>query len=184
MAAKAVCFTEALRPEFKRYARGVVENARALAEACAAAGAPVHTGTTENHLVLLDMRPLGLTGYQAEAALRQCGVTLNRNALPFDPQPPLITSGLRLGSAAVTTLGMGAPEMQEIAGVIGHVLKNLSPGATKRQFVLPEKALEESVSRVRALLARFPLYPEIDLPSLERRFLADSPAPPQRGGTA
>ena len=104
MAAKAVCFTEALRPEFKQYAQRIVDNSRALAAALDRNGLRVHTGTTENHLVLVDVRPLGLSGFQSETALRQCGVTLNRNALPFDPEPPLITSGLRLGSAAVSTL--------------------------------------------------------------------------------
>src|SRR5262249_6598935 len=171
MAAKAVAFTEALRPEFKQYARNVVANAQALAEGCGADGVRVHTGTTENHLVLLDMRPLGLTGYQAEAALRRCGITLNRNALPFDTESPLITSGLRLGSAAVTTLGMARPEMQEIAAVIALVLKNLAPGVgrsgkkSKREFVLPEAVQREAKGRGGALLGPFPLYPEIDLPS-------------------
>jgi glycine hydroxymethyltransferase len=182
MAAKAVCFTEALRPEFKHYAHTVVENAQVLAETCRGAGVPVHTGTTENHLVLLDMRPLGLTGYQAEAALRQCGITLNRNALPFDRESPLITSGLRLGSAAVSTLGMSPPEMQEIAAILALVLKNLAPGVSrsgqksKREFVLAERVQREAQGRVGALLGRFPVYPEIDLPYLEQRMQSWLPA--------
>jgi glycine hydroxymethyltransferase len=177
MAAKSVCFTEALRPEFKLYARRVVENAQALAEASDRAGIKVHTGRTENHLVLLDVRPLAVTGYQAEAALRQCGVTLNRNTLPFDPEPPLITSGLRLGTAAVTTLGMGPDEMGEVAAIVAMVLKGLASAETqsgrksKKNFVLNPGVKAEATDRVRALLKRFPVYPELDLDLLESRFI-------------
>lgn len=176
MAAKAVCFTEALRPEFQEYARQVVANAQSLAAACGREGIPVHTGRTENHLVLLDMRSLGVTGFQAEAALRQCGVTLNRNALPFDSETPLITSGLRLGAAAVTTLGMGEPEMAEIARIIALVVKHLAPAMTKtgqkskREFVLDDRKQTDALGRVHSLLARFPVYPTIDLLELEHRF--------------
>jgi glycine hydroxymethyltransferase len=174
MAAKAVCFAEALRPEFKEYARGIVENAGALADACGRAGIKVHTGRTENHLVLLDVRPLGVTGFQAEAALRQCGVTLNRNSLPFDPEPPLVTSGLRLGTAAVTTLGMGPGQMQEIAAIIAMVLKALAPAETqsgrksKKNFHLDPAVHDAAKERVRELLKRFPVYPELDLELLEK----------------
>jgi glycine hydroxymethyltransferase len=174
MAAKAVCFAEALRPEFKDYARRIVENSGALAEACGRAGIKVHTGRTENHLVLLDVRPLGVTGYQAEAALRQCGVTLNRNSLPFDPEPPLVTSGLRLGTAAVSTLGMGPAEMEEIAAIIGMVLKALAPAETqsgrksKKNFHLDPGVQDAASTRVRELLKRFPVYPELDLELLEK----------------
>ena len=113
IAAKAVAFTEARRPEFRTYARRIVENARALAEGLASMR--VHTvisGGTDNHLVLLDVRPFGITGRQAESAVRECGITLNRNTIPFDPNGPWYTSGLRLGTPAVTTLGMGKEEMR------------------------------------------------------------------------
>jgi glycine hydroxymethyltransferase len=177
MAAKAVCFAEALRPEFKEYARRIVENAQALAGACGRAGIKVHTGRTENHLVMLDVRPLAVTGYQAEAALRQCGVTLNRNSLPFDSEPPLIASGLRLGTAAVTTLGMAPEQMDEIAAIVVTVLKGLSSAETqsgrksKKNFVLDPGVQREAGQRVRSLLKRFPVYPELDLGVLEPRFL-------------
>lgn len=176
MAAKAVCFTEALKPEFKAYAKRITDNSKALAAACVNKGIKVHTGTTENHLVLLDLRPMKLTGFQAEAALRQCGVTLNRNALPFDSEPPLITSGLRLGTAAVSTLGMDQEDMGEIAAIISLVLTNLTPALTKsgakskREFVLDDKIKTEAKNRVQTLLDRYPLYGEIDLAALEARF--------------
>jgi glycine hydroxymethyltransferase len=179
MAAKAVCFTEALKPEFKQYAKRIVDNSQALAAACRKQGIKVHTETTENHIVLLDMRPLGLTGFQCEAALRQCGVTLNRNALPFDTESPLITSGLRLGTPAVSTLGMGPSEMEEIAAIVASVLKNLTPALTKsgakskREFTVPDKIRTDAIDRVGTLLNRFPLYPQIDLGVLERRYLRD-----------
>jgi len=114
MAAKAVCFTEALRPEFKDYAGRIARNAKALAEAFIRNKATVVSGGTDNHLCLVDVRPYGLTGRQAESALRECGITLNRNSIPFDPNGPWYTSGLRLGTPAVTTLGMGQGEMSEI----------------------------------------------------------------------
>jgi glycine hydroxymethyltransferase len=179
MAAKAVCFTEALKPEFKQYAKRIVDNSQALAAACRKQGIKVHTEMTENHIVLLDMRPLGLTGFQCEAALRQCGVTLNRNALPFDTESPLITSGLRLGTPAVSTLGMGPSEMEEIAAIVASVLKNLTPALTKsgakskREFTVPDKIRTDAIDRVGTLLNRFPLYPQIDLGVLERRYLRD-----------
>jgi glycine hydroxymethyltransferase len=179
MAAKAVCFAEALRPEFQDYARSIVANAGALAEACGRAGIKVHTGRTENHLVLLDVRPLGVTGFQAEAALRNCGVTLNRNSLPFDPEPPLVTSGLRLGTAAVTTLGMGTAQMEEIAAIIALVLKGLAPAATqsgrksKKSFHLDPGVQQAASARVRELLKRFPVYPELDLELLEKMTAED-----------
>lgn len=179
MGAKAVCFTEALKPEFKQYAKRIVDNSQALAAACRKQGIKVHTETTENHIVLLDMRPLGLTGFQCEAALRQCGVTLNRNALPFDTESPLITSGLRLGTPAVSTLGMGPSEMEEIAAIVASVLKNLTPSLTKsgakskREFTVPDQVRTDAIDRVGALLNRFPLYPQIDLAVLERRYLRD-----------
>jgi len=110
MAAKAVAFVEANRPEFKAYARKIVENSRAMVEECLRLGMKVATGGTDNHLFLVDVSPFGITGRQAESALRQCSITLNRNALPFDPNGPWYTSGLRIGTPAVTTLNMNREE--------------------------------------------------------------------------
>ncbi|MCQ2398639.1 MAG: glycine hydroxymethyltransferase, partial [Sphaerochaetaceae bacterium] len=118
MVAKAVALKEASEPEFAVYAHRIVENSQALAQACVDNGIPVATGGTENHLMLLDVRKFGLNGRQAESALRECGITLNRNALPFDPNGPWYTYGLRLGTAAITALGMGPEQMKEIASVI------------------------------------------------------------------
>jgi glycine hydroxymethyltransferase len=171
IAAKAVAFREARQPEFRSYAARIVENTKALAEACVKNGLDVLTGGTDNHLFLVNVRSLGLTGRQAESALHECGVTLNRNSLPFDPNGPWYTSGLRIGAAAVTTLGMGAAEMEEIGDVIAHVLKNTrqAPGArdpskeSKSKYLIADNAKAEAVDRVKNLLAKFPVYPELDL---------------------
>jgi glycine hydroxymethyltransferase len=177
MAAKAVAFTEALRPEFAVYSRKIVDNARALADAFVANGLSVITGGTDNHLVLVDVAsPLGITGRQAEDAVRRCGITLNRNPIPFDPNGPWYTSGLRFGTPAVTTLGMGAPEMKEIAAAVTQVLKNILPATTKSgardktKYKLDETIRAKVHARVEALLASFPVYPEIDLPFLLESF--------------
>jgi glycine hydroxymethyltransferase len=173
MAAKAVALREALRPEFQRYAQRVVDNARELAEALAAEGLSVVTGGTENHMVLVDVSRLGLTGRQAESALRECRLTLNRNSLPYDPNGPWYTSGLRLGTPAATTLGMGADEMREIAAVMRLILTHTTPeviasGAkagerSLARYVLEPAAADEARSRVADLLGRHPVYPELDL---------------------
>jgi glycine hydroxymethyltransferase len=181
MAAKAVAFVEASRSEFREYAEGIVENARALSAACKAKGLSVTTGGTDNHLFLVDVRNLDLTGRQAESALRECGVTLNRNSLPFDPNGPWYTSGLRVGTPAVTTLGMGVDEMVEIAEIISLVLQNTRPletegkdGAQKKskaKYEIDPKARDQATKRVHTLLSRFPVYPELDLDLLKRQFL-------------
>jgi glycine hydroxymethyltransferase len=170
MAAKAVAFREALTPEFRAYAAKIVENAQALAAGCVEEGMPVLTGGTDNHLLLLDVAEgFGLTGRQAESALRECGVTLNRNSLPFDPNGPWYTSGLRLGTPAVTTLGMGTAEMREIAAIIKAVLAGAQPTKTKSgetskaRYKLAPGVADEARSRIAALLDRHPLYPELDL---------------------
>ncbi len=183
MAAKAVSFAEALEPSFATYAKKIVENSAALAQACLDEGIPVATGGSDNHLMLLDVRSFDLNGRQAESALRECGVTLNRNALPFDPNGPWYTSGLRIGTPAVTTLGMGVKEMQEIAAIIALVLKNTRPaeitkGAkagtmSKAKFVTSEASIEEARRRVSALVSQFKLYPELDLAFLEEFFPLD-----------
>ena len=173
IAAKAVCFTEALRPDFKDYAQRVVKNARSLAEACSKEGMEVVSGGTDNHLVLLDVRPFGISGRQAETALRECCITLNRNTIPFDPNGAWYTSGLRLGTPAMTTLGMGQAEMQEIAAIVRLVLSNTTPTTTKdgkpsqARYALVEKARDEARKRAQDVLAKYPVYPEIDLSFLQ-----------------
>lgn len=177
MAAKAVAFTEALRPEFADYSRKIVANARALAEAFVRNGLRVSTGGTDNHLVLVDVASaLGITGRQAEEAVRRCGITLNRNPIPFDPNGPWYTSGLRFGTPAVTTLGMGVDEMKEIAAIVTLVLQNIVPATTKSgakdktKYKLDEEVRRAAHGRVDALLGSFPVYPEIDLPFLLESF--------------
>jgi glycine hydroxymethyltransferase len=180
VAAKAVALAEANTPEFRTYAHRIVENAQMLAEAIMEQGLKLSTGGTDNHLMLIDVRPLGLTGRQAAGALRQCGITLNYNSLPYDTFGPTITSGLRLGTPAVTTLGMGEEEMKEIAAVIKLALSNTRPGTiesgpnagkpSKTRFLLNEAALEGSRKSVERILAQFPVYPQLDLEFLKKYF--------------
>lgn len=180
MAAKAVALTEANTPAFKTYAKRIVENAQALAEACIAEGLALSTGGTDNHLMLVDMRPLGLTGKQGAAVLRACGITLNSNSLPYDPQGPLITSGLRIGTPAITTLGMGVAEMREIARIIHFALSRTKPGLvdsganagkpSKLKYDIDDTALAEARAATEAILNRFPVYPQLDLAFLQEHF--------------
>ncbi len=169
VAAKAVAFREALTPEFRDYASTVVDNARTLADRLAGHGARIATGGTDNHIVLLDTwASYGLTGRQAESVLRECGLTVNRNALPFDPHGPWYTSGLRLGTPAITTLGMGADEMAEIANLIASALTSARPsttdsGVSKARYELPTSVRTAVHARAGDLLSRFPLYPGLDL---------------------
>lgn len=181
MASKAIAFTEANRPEFKTYAKQIVANCQALANACIDEGMTVVSGGTDNHLMLIDVTNFGVTGRQAAGALRECHITLNKNAIPFDPNGPVTTSGLRLGTPALTTLGMGATEMKEIAGIIRLVLTNTTaavlesgPNAgqqSKVQYNLSLGAKDEATARVKALLEKYPVYPELDLEFLQGRFL-------------
>ncbi len=181
LAAKAVAFTEALDPSFKEYARNIVQNSRALASALIDEGVSVLTGGTDNHLMLADVTPFGLNGRMAESIMRDAGITLNRNALPYDINGPWYTSGLRLGTAAVTTLGMKGAEMREIASIIALVLKNAEPVVLTKGERAGEKSknkakadpavLNEARKRVASLLEKFPLYPELDLAFLEKEFL-------------
>ncbi len=181
MAAKAICFEEALRPEFKRYAHLIVENCQDLALALREEGCSILTGGSDNHLMLLDVSPFGLNGRMAESLLRECGITLNRNALPYDVNGPWYTSGLRLGTAALTTLGMGRAEMIEIANIIASVLKNAHPAIltkgenagkeSKNRAKVDKTVMEEAKSRVKALLEAFPLYGDLDLDFLKEEFL-------------
>ncbi|MCX8104004.1 MAG: serine hydroxymethyltransferase [Candidatus Bipolaricaulota bacterium] len=150
IAAKAVAFGEALRPEFREYQRRIVENARALAQALAHEGFRIVSGGTDTHLLLVDVRTCGLTGAEAERLLEDIGVTVNKNAIPFDPQKPTVTSGIRLGTPAVTTRGMGPTEMSEIAKIIAPVLRERT-----------DAARELARARVRSLCERFPLYEQL-----------------------
>ena len=156
IAAKAVAFGEALRPEFRAYARQVVANAKALAAALKAQGLDLVTGGTDNHLLLVDLRPKRLTGKAAEGALNRAHLTCNKNAIPFDPEKPTITSGVRLGTPAATTRGFGEAEFREVGALIGEVLDGL---ARANDAAAGNPAVEESVkARVLALCRRFPIY--------------------------
>jgi len=164
MAAKAVALTEASRPEFAAYSRQVVDNAATLAEALQSEGATVVTGGTDNHLLLIDARPFGLSGRQAESALREAGVTVNRNVIPYDPNGAWYTSGVRVGTPAATTLGMGPAEMREIASIMYGVLSvTEADPSSKARFQLPEAVRDGAQKRVADLLAAHPLYPQIRL---------------------
>jgi glycine hydroxymethyltransferase len=145
IAAKAVSFHEAAQPEFRDYAARVVVNSRALAEALGAEGLRVVSGGTDIHYLLGDLSALDLTGGEAERRCDAAGITLNKNAIPYDPRPPLVASGVRIGSAAVSTQGMGASEMAEIARLIGRVLKS-------------EAEVEPVRAEVSELVGRFPIY--------------------------
>jgi glycine hydroxymethyltransferase len=174
-----VAFREAAAPEFRRYAQTIVDNCAALAASCVKNGLEVLTGGTDNHLLLVNVNRTGLTGRQAESALHECNITLNRNSLPFDPNGPWYTSGLRIGTAAATTLGMGGAEMEEIAAIIALVLKGTrrgqgekDPSATSRSRYLVDPGVKaEAGSRVKELLDRFPVYPEMDLSLLKKAFV-------------
>ena len=178
MAAKAVAFTEAAQPEFARYARRIVANAQALAAACASHGLQVVTGGTDNHLLLLDVTPCGLTGRQAESALRDAGIMANRNALPGDRHGPWYTSGLRLGTPALTTLGMEQEQMAVVAAAIARVLAAAEPttitrgtrhGTPSRTHYHFDPGVRAAVSaEVERLLQGYPAYPGLDLPVLQR----------------
>ena len=173
MAAKVIALQEAARPAFAEYAARIVDNARTLADALQKHGMTVPTGGTDNHLVLADVATsFGLTGRQAESALRGVGMTLNRNSLPFDPNGPWYTSGLRLGTPALTTLGMGVAEIEEIAEVMTDVLRATTPVVTngtpsKAKYTVEPQAEAEARSRIAALCQKFPVYPEIDLSILD-----------------
>jgi glycine hydroxymethyltransferase len=163
LAAKAVALREAGTAAFRSYAARIVENARALAAACLSEGLDVVTGGTDNHLLLLDVaRTFHLTGRQAESSLRSCGITLNRNALPFDTNGPWYTSGLRLGTPAVTTRGFGPDEMKVIARLIARVVRGTTAEPNSRaQYRLAADVTEKVRAGVRALAEAFPLYPEL-----------------------
>ncbi|MDT0269605.1 glycine hydroxymethyltransferase [Streptomyces sp. DSM 44915] len=169
MAAKAVALAEARQPEFRDYAQRVVDNARALAEGLTTRGARLVTGGTDNHLVLLDVSGYGLTGRQAESALLDAGIVTNRNAVPRDPNGAWYTSGIRLGTPALTTRGLTTDGMDEVAELIDSVLSRTTPGTaksgkpSKATYVLADGVAKEVAGRAADLLGKHPLYPEIDL---------------------
>jgi glycine hydroxymethyltransferase len=155
VAAKAVAFGEALRPAFKVYARSVVENAKALAETLKSRGFDIVSGGTDTHLMLVDLRPKRLTGKVAEAALGRAHITCNKNGIPYDPEKPAVTSGIRLGTPAGTTRGFGIAEFQQVGELIAEVLDVLSQKGTEEDSLV-ETAVREKVKR---LVGRFPIYP-------------------------
>jgi glycine hydroxymethyltransferase len=148
VAAKAVCFKEALGDDFKEYQRQVIRNAKALAIGLGEEGFRVVSGGTDNHLMLVNVFVRGITGAQAEKALERAGITVNKNAIPFDTQPPLKASGIRIGTPALTTRGMKETEMRQIAGWIGEAL-----GAPEDESL--HAAIRE---RVKSLCQQFPIY--------------------------
>ena len=152
IAGKAVAFGEALQPEFKEYQSAVVENARTLAQGLSDGGLRVISGGTDNHLVLVDLTPIGVTGQEAEDALGKVSITVNKNAIPFDTRPPRVTSGLRLGTPAVSSRGFGRDEMRDISGLIVKVLANIGNAAL-------EKEVREDVE---GIASRFPV-PGLDM---------------------
>jgi glycine hydroxymethyltransferase len=169
IAAKAVALAEARSPDFRGYARRIVENSRALADGLLRRGVTLVTGGTDNHLVLLDVSPFGLTGRQAESALLQSGIVTNRNSIPRDPNGAWYTSGVRMGTPALTTRGLGPAEMDVTADLIATVLKETSPAATssgspsKVSYQLADKVADRVARQATELVAGFPLYPGVDL---------------------
>src|SRR5574344_243736 len=181
MNAKLIALKEAETAEFQDYAKRVQANAWSLAGYLSACGAKIVTGGTDNHLLLMDVTQYGLNGRMAESLLREAGITLNRNALPFDKNGPWYTSGLRLGTAAVTTLGMDIDDMADIAMIIVDVLSSAHPVTltkgehagekSKVKAVAPKKTMELAKKRVGELLKKYPVYPEIDLEWLKEEFI-------------
>ena len=156
IAAKAVAFAEALQPNFKIYVQNIVENARVLADKLAERGSDIVSGGTDTHLILVDLRPKGLTGKDAEKSLESAGITCNKNGIPFDPEKPAITSGVRLGTPVGTTRGFGTLEFKQVGDLISNVLDGLavSPGDNKRV----EQEVRQEVGNI---CARFPIYKDL-----------------------
>ncbi|WP_447646120.1 glycine hydroxymethyltransferase [Nocardioides zeae] len=169
MAAKAVALAEARRPEFQTYAQQVADNAQALAEGFLSRGATLVTGGTDNHLVLVDVSSFGLTGRQAESALLEAGVVTNRNSVPADPNGAWYTSGIRLGTPALTTRGFGRDEFDRVADLVVDVLRNTQPGTTKAgapskaSYVLADGVADKTHAASAELLDKHPLYPGLEL---------------------
>ena len=165
MAAKAVALAEARTEEFRDYARRVVDNSRALADGLLRRGATLVTGGTDNHLVLLDVSGYGLTGRQAETALLEAGLVTNRNSVPADPNGAWYTSGIRLGTPALTTRGFGEDDLREVAQLIDDVLRATEPAGSRAKFTLDSAVAARVRERGAELTAAHPLYPEVDLTS-------------------
>lgn len=169
MAAKAVALAEAKQPSFREYAQRIVDNAQALAEGLTRRGATLVTGGTDNHLALIDVTSFGITGRHAESALLDAGIVTNRNSVPRDPNGAWYTSGVRIGTPALTTLGLGTDEMDEVADLMVGVLQGTEPAAgsdgaiSKAKYALPEGLADKTKARAAELLGRFPLYPTVDL---------------------
>lgn len=170
IASKLIAFKEANTPEFRAYAKKIVTNAQTLAETLMQKGIRITSGGTENHLMVMDLTKFGLTGRHGENALRESFLTVNRNAIPFDTNGAWYTSGVRAGTPAATTLGMGTDEMKEIGSIIADVLSHTKPAIaaktgqpSKAQAIVDPQVLERSRSRVTTLLQRFPLYPELEI---------------------
>ncbi len=156
IAGKAVCYGEALKPDFKQYAKAVLENARTLAETLKAGGVDIVSGGTDSHIVLVDLRPKGLTGTVVEKSLEHAGMTCNKNAVPYDPEPPMVTSGVRLGTPAATSRGFGKAEWKQVGEMIIEVLNGLKQNGPEKN-----ESVEKSVSqKVETLCAKFPIYPK------------------------
>jgi glycine hydroxymethyltransferase len=154
IAAKAAAFGEALRPEFKVYAQRVVENAKALAETLRKGGLDIISGGTDTHLMLVDLRPKGVSGKDAEESLHRAGITCNKNGIPYDPAPPSVTSGIRLGSPAGTTRGLGVAEFQFIGERIIEIVDGIGSKSNDHS------ATEDRVRKqIHELTGRFPVYP-------------------------
>jgi len=168
MAAKAVAFEEAKQPAFKTYAQKVVENANTLAEALQSEGIKITTNGTDNHLIVADIRKFGISGRQGESALRESGITLNRNSIPYDPNGAWYTSGLRLGTPALTSRGFGATEMKKIASLINQVLNATKANTTKSgelsksTYSVDPKVISSVNAQITEMLSTKPLYPELE----------------------
>ena len=169
MAAKAVAMAEARQPEFQTYAQNIADNAKSLAEGFLKRGSRLVTGGTDNHIVLLDVSAYGLTGRQAESALLDAGVVTNRNSVPNDPNGAWYTSGIRLGTPALTTRGFGHDEFDHVAELIVHVLSNTEPGTTKKgtpskaSYTLADGVGDKVKDASTEMLEKYPLYPGLDL---------------------
>ena len=179
IAAKAIAFREASTSEFKSYAQKIVDNCQALAASCLKNGLEVQTGGTENHLLLINVHRAGLTGRQAESAMTEYSMTVNRNSIPNDPNGPWYTSGMRVGTAAVTSLGMGKTEMEEIGSIITDAINGTTQAADKKdpskmsraKYNIDLKVRDNVVERVKNLMKKFPVYPQLDLDLLKKHFI-------------
>ena len=169
MAAKAVALAEARQPSFQTYAQNIADNAKSLAEGFLTRDAKLVTGGTDNHIVLLDVAKYGLTGRQAESALLDAGVVTNRNSVPNDPNGAWYTTGIRLGTPALTTRGFGHDEFDQVAELIVEVLTNTQPGTTKAgdpskaSYVLADGVADRVQASADEMLEKHPLYPGLEL---------------------